>query len=148
MVRWGSFEKAKAGEWDGLNNAAIYSFNSNIINSFVREMFQNSIDARNKDLPIDLASGKLPPLKVRIEYKELLREQFPDFNGFQGIFKRVSQASPNKDNGKFFSIGSEALRTVRKIPFFIYEDYNTTGLIGEDNDPEQSFNACVVSEGS
>jgi hypothetical protein len=35
---WGSNEEKKG--WQGLNNAAINSFNSNIINSFIREMFQ------------------------------------------------------------------------------------------------------------
>ena len=55
---WGSHEEKKG--WKGLNNAAINSFNSNIINSFIREMFQNSNDARDKKLPVDKETGKMP----------------------------------------------------------------------------------------
>jgi len=47
-INWSS-EITKFG-WQGLNDAAINTFNSNVINSFVREMFQNSNDARDKDI--------------------------------------------------------------------------------------------------
>lgn len=147
MIKWGSFVKEKAGEWEGLNNAAIYSFNSNIINSLVREMFQNSIDARDKNLKKDKITGKIPPLIVQINYKSLRQEQFPDFDGFYKIFKEIAQSKPNKLHAKFFNNAFSALGDKKKIPFFIYHDFNTTGLEGEDDDPTKSFNACVVSEG-
>lgn len=145
QLKWGSFTKTKNGEWNGLNNAAIYSFNGNIINSFVREMFQNSIDARDKD-NLD-ESGKLKPLLIKINYKNVGQEDFPDFDGFYEIFKQIAGSSPNKSNSKFFNNAFKALGDKRKIPFFIYEDFNTVGLTGTDHDPEKSFNACVISEG-
>lgn len=147
MLKWGSFIKEKDGEWDGLNNAAIYSFNSNIINSFVREMFQNSIDARDKSLPNDNKTGKIPPLYIRIIYKSIQQTEFPDFDGFYNIFKKVAGSPPNKDHVKFFNNAFKALGDKRKISLFIYEDFNTTGLTGKDDDPNKTFNACVVSEG-
>ncbi len=147
MLKWGSFIKEKDGEWDGLNNAAIYSFNSNIINSFVREMFQNSIDARDKNLSPDPKTEKIPPLKIRINYKEILQNEFPDFNGFYGIFKKIAGSQPNKQHAKFFNNAFKVLGDKRKIPLFVFEDYNTYGLSGSDDDPESSFNACVISEG-
>ena len=145
QLKWGSFTKTKNGEWNGLNNAAIYSFNGNIVNSFVREMFQNSIDARDKD-SLD-KSGKLKPLLIKINYKNIGQEDFPDFDGFYEIFKQIAGSSPNKSNTQFFNNAFKALGDKRKIPFFIYEDYNTVGLTGTDRDPEKSFNACVISEG-
>jgi hypothetical protein len=147
MLNWGSSIKERNGEWQGLNNAAIYSFNSNIINSFVREMFQNSIDARNKKLPKDASTGKIPPLKIRINYKEIVQDEFPDFAGFYDIFKSIAGSKPNKQHSKFFNNGFKALGDKKKIPLFLFEDYNTTGLSGADDDPENTFNACVISEG-
>ena len=44
IQRWGASSESKG--WQGLNNAAIHTFNTNVINSLVRELFQNSIDAR------------------------------------------------------------------------------------------------------
>lgn len=107
QLKWGSFTKTKNGEWNGLNNAAIYSFNGNIINSFVREMFQNSIDARDKD-NLD-ESGKLKPLLIKINYKNVGQEDFPDFDGFYEIFKQIAGSSPNKSNSKFFNNAFKAL---------------------------------------
>jgi len=147
MIKWGSFVKGKKNEWDGLNNAAIYSFNSNVINSFVREMFQNSIDARDKSLALDPDTGKIPPLRIRINYKEIKQEEFPDFEGFYTIFKKIASSSPNKQHSKFFNNAFKSLGNGKKIPLFIYEDFNTTGLSGSDDDPEKGFNACVISEG-
>lgn len=147
MLKWGSFIKEKDGEWDGLNNAAIYSFNSNIINSFVREMFQNSIDARDKNLLPDPKTKKKPPLKIRINYKEVLQNKFPDFEGFYEIFRKIAGSQPNKPHAKFFNNAFKVLGDKRKIPLFVFEDYNTYGLSGADDDPKSSFNACVISEG-
>lgn len=144
-LQWNAVTRQRTGEWDGLNNAAIYTFNSDVINSLVREMFQNSLDARNKNLK-DAESGKLLPLWIRIRYEELTQSDFPDFKGFCSIFEKITTAKPNAQHEAFFRNGSEALNQ-KKIPFLIFEDYNTVGLEGKDDEPDKSFNSCVISEG-
>jgi len=146
ILKWGSQIKDKG--WDGLNDAAINAFNSNVINSFVREMFQNSNDARDKNLPVDQVTGERPPLKISINYKTLMQEQFPDFNGFIDIFKRIKSADANKQHVEFFKHGEKAMGSRNTIKFFVYEDFNTTGLSGNDDDPTSTFSACVLSEGT
>lgn len=145
LLSWGSNEEKKG--WKGLNNAAINSFNSNIINSFIREMFQNSNDARDKDLPTNKASGKLPPLRIVINYKEISQDQFPDFVGFMKVFNRIKIAPPNDKHVEFFKNAEKALENHKSIKLFIYEDYNTKGLSGTDEDDNSSFSGCVLSEG-
>jgi hypothetical protein len=142
---WGSSEEKKG--WKGLNNAAINSFNSNIINSFIREMFQNSNDARDKKLPVDPVTGKLPPLHIVINYKRITQNQFPDFNGFIDIFRRIKSAKPNEKHVEFFKNAEKAMGNRQSIKLFVYEDFNTTGLSGNDDDDNSTFSGCVLSEG-
>lgn len=140
-LSWGSLEKVKG--WDGLNNAAINSFNSNVINSFVREIFQNSNDARRK---IKGSENRMP-LKVIINYKDIHRNQIDNLDEFISIFKSISESPSNKTHSAFFKTGLEALNK-DKITLFIYEDFNTTGLSGKDEEHESTFNSCILSEGT
>jgi uncharacterized membrane protein YgcG len=142
---WSSSEEKKG--WQGLNNAAINSFNSNIINSFIREMFQNSNDARDKKLPIDPKTGKKPPLHIVINYKKILKNQFPDFDGFMDVFARIKSAPLNAKHNEFFKNAEKSLGNRQSIKLFVYEDYNTTGLSGADNEDDSTFSGCVLSEG-
>lgn len=145
-LKWGSEIKKKG--WDGLNDAAINSFNSNVINSFVREMFQNSNDARDKSLSVNQQTGKRPPLHISINYKTFRQEQFPNFEEFIDIFRRIKSSEANKQHVEFFKHGEKALGNRTAIKFFVYEDFNTTGLSGDDNDPTSTFSSCVLSEGT
>lgn len=142
---WGSNEEKKG--WQGLNNAAINSFNSNIINSFIREMFQNSNDARDTKLPIDSKTGKRPPLHIIINYKKIAQNQFPDFEGFMDVFARIKSAPLNAKHSEFFKNAQLSLGNRQSIKLFVYEDYNTTGLSGADNEDDSTFSGCVLSEG-
>lgn len=142
---WGSNEEKKG--WQGLNNAAINSFNSNIINSFIREMFQNSNDARDSKLSIDPSTGKKPPLHIVINYKKITQNQFPDFDGFTDMFARIKSATLNAKHSEFFKNAQQALGNRQSIKLFVYEDYNTTGLSGADNEDDSTFSGCVLSEG-
>lgn len=146
MLKWDSAIRNKG--WAGLNNAAINTFNSHIINSFVREMIQNSNDARNNRLPIDKVTNKRPPLKIIINYKTISADNFPDFDGFLKIFARIKSAVPNASHMNFFRNAEKAMGDRQQVKLFIYEDYNTIGLEGEDNDDTKSFSSLVLSEGT
>jgi hypothetical protein len=140
-IQWGGFEKSKG--WDGLNNAAINSFNSNIINSFIREMFQNSNDARQDD-----ESGNKKKLKIEIDYKKIKVEDFPEYTDFLKIVNSISEEPANKSHEQFFNQALEGFGKDGFIQTFIYKDFNTTGLEGADEDADSTFSACVLSEGT
>lgn len=137
---WGSVPKQKG--YEGLNNAAINSFNSDVVNSFVREIFQNSNDARQTD-----EAGKKKKLKITINYKTITADEFPNYSELYDLIQTVSQDPAHSDHHQFFKHALEAFGDKNSIKIFEYKDYNTTGLTGEDEDPKSTFNACVVSEG-
>jgi hypothetical protein len=142
LIKWGSSLEQKG--WTGLNNAAITSFNSNIINSFIREMFQNSNDARQRD-----KSGKtVKPLEIVINYKSVASSELPDFEGLNNIFNWVKNSPENSDHEKFFANAAESISNPADIKLFIFEDFNTTGLQGSDDDNRSTFSSCVLSEGT
>jgi hypothetical protein len=136
MYNWGSFEKKKG--WDGLNDAAINTFNGDVINSFVREMFQNSNDARQKE------DGKYLKLKIQFEHKKVASDNIVAFQQLRGKVKLISEC--NKDHEVFFKNALQELDS-SEVGIFVYKDFNTSGLSGDDDDENSTFNACVLSEG-
>lgn len=86
--KWGAFEKLKG--WDGLNNAAINTFNSNIVNSFIREMFQNSNDARQRD-----NNDEYKKLIIEIDYLKIPKTVFPKYNELLSIIEKISEEPEN-----------------------------------------------------
>ncbi|PZR19668.1 MAG: hypothetical protein DI539_13285 [Flavobacterium psychrophilum] len=131
--KWGAEEKKKGDE--GFNNAGILTFNSHAINSFVRELFQNSNDAR---LP-----GK-SKVVINIEYCTIRKSDIPAFDQFKKVLDQVQKSHPYQV--KFFKKAYESIKG-DKIPFLVYSDYNTKGLEGKDTENGSSFVACVLSEG-
>lgn len=138
-IQWGSFAKQKG--WEGLNNAAINAFNSDVINSFVREIFQNSIDARQEE------NGEKKKLIIEINYKTINSDQFPCYEELLTIIEKISTEKANIGHEQFFKQAIDSFRNRNSIRLFEYKDYNTTGLSGYDEDPNSTFNACVLSEG-
>lgn len=131
--KWGAEEKKKGDE--GFNNAGILTFNSHAINSFVRELFQNSNDARTP--------GKAKVV-INIEYCTIKKSDIPAFDQFKKILDQVQKSHPYQV--KFFKKAYESIKA-DKIPFLVYSDHNTKGLEGKDTDSGSSFVACVLSEG-
>lgn len=138
--RWASFRKEKG--WEGLNNAAINTFNSNVISSFVRENFQNSNDARQKD-----ETGNKKKLFIEIDFQNITSLGFPNYDEFLTIFQSIHEDPDNSQHKLFFKHGLHALKNENGIGVLIYKESNTTGLSGSDDDVNSSFNACVLSEG-
>jgi len=139
-LKWGSAIKIKG--WDGLNNAAINTFNSNVISSFVRENFQNSNDARQKD-----KKGNRKKLFIEIDYKTISSDLFPNYKEFISTLENIANDSNNSQHNLFFKQALGAINDRKQIGVLVYQDFNTTGLSGEDDDANSSFNACVLSEG-
>ncbi len=135
--KWGSEIKKKGS--DGMANAAIETFRSgNIMSGFIRELVQNSQDAR---LDNNL------PLKIRMRLFSIDKTDIPDFNeSWMPIYNAVKKDWFSGYPG-FFEKADEVLKN-NKITVLEYSDFNTTGLSGSDTDEKSSFSACVLSEGS
>lgn len=131
--KWGAEEKKKGDE--GFNNAGILTFNSHAVNSLIRELLQNSNDAK---------SDGEKKIVVTIDYTEIRKQDIPAFDQYQEILQLIQKSHP--DRSKFFSKAEEILKH-DKIPFLVYSDFKTKGLSGTDDDTNSSFVACVLSEG-
>jgi hypothetical protein len=135
--KWGAEIKKKG--IDGMANAAIETFKSrDIMEGFVRELLQNSQDARkNND----------EPLRIRLRLFSLDKAELPLFKEqwmpiFKAIKKKWSKGYPG-----FFESADKVLSR-EKILVLEYSDFNTSGLSGSDDDHSSSFSACVLSEGT
>jgi len=131
--KWGAEVKMK-GE-DGFNDAAILTFNSHAVNSLIRELVQNSNDAKaeNQDKII-----------VKVEQRNIKKKDIPAITQYEELLNLIQEAHPTQR--KFFSRAQQVLQS-DTIPFLIYSDYNTKGLTGSDDDNNSSFVACLLSEG-
>ena len=135
------------GNESGNNIAAITMFKgAGIMDGLAREVCQNSLDAKDKDL------GDAP-VKVKFEIISIHKSAYQVFSEYE---KYVDQSieywkhSPlhTPEIKEFLEHVKDAL-SVEEIPVLVMSDYNTVGLNGVNaQDNEQSFwNLLVNTEG-
>lgn len=143
-VCW-NFPLLGTGSLSGSNDAAITMFKgSGIMDGLAREVCQNSLDARDADIPVD------EPVKVKFKLFELERDRFSMFEEFrqavQGAYDYWN-SSPVKTQKiiDFLDTVSKYLG-MEKIPVLIMSDYNTIGLNGVKPAPgETSYWELLVN---
>lgn len=143
-VCW-DFPLLGTGNQSGNNIAAITMFKgTGIMDGLAREVCQNSLDARNKDLPADI------PVKVKFELVEIEKSKYPMFEGY----KKALESSIDYWTTSPLSTPKimEFLYNVQKaidndtIPMLVMSDYNTVGLNGVSAaDDEKSFWDLLVN---
>lgn len=133
------------GNQSGNNIAAITMFKgSGIMDGLAREVCQNSLDAKDKDLSTD------QPVKVKFELVNIEKNKFSLFDGYkQALESSISywETSP-LSTPKIM----EFLQNVKKvldedqIPVLVMSDYNTVGLNGvKAKKNEKSFWDLLVN---
>lgn len=132
-VCW-NFPLLGTGSLTGSNDAAITMFKgSGIMDGLTREVCQNSLDARDSDIPND------EPVKVKFKLFELDRNSFSVFEELRQVLKCAYDywnRSPVKTQKiiDFLDNISKYLE-MEKIPVLLMSDYNTMGLNGVDPEP-------------
>ena len=143
-VCW-DFPLLGTGNQSGNNIAAITMFKgTGIMDGLAREVCQNSLDARNKDLPADI------PVKVKFELVEIEKAKYPMFEGYKKALESsieywtTSPLSTPKIM-EFLNNVKKALES-ETIPMLVMSDYNTVGLNGVNaSDDEKSFWDLLVN---
>ena len=132
------------GNLTGDNIAAITMFKgSGVMDGLVREVCQNSLDAKDPDLDVDT------PVKVHIGLSYLDKNAFPVFAEYEEAVDNAEKywaQNPLCTDGirAFLSNNKEALNN-KKIPLLVLSDYNTTGLNGINAGPgEKSYWKLLV----
>ena len=143
-VCW-NFPLLGTGSLRGSNDAAITMFKgSGVMDGLAREVCQNSLDARDSDIPDN------KPVKVVFKLVELEGKRFSMFKEFkqalQGAYDYWNN-SPVKTQEiiDFLDMVSKYLE-MEKIPVLIMSDYNTIGLNGVEPAPgETSYWELLVN---
>ncbi len=145
-VCW-DFPLLGTGNQSGNNIAAITMFKgSGIMDGLAREVCQNSLDARDRNLSDDV------PVKVKFELVEIRKNDFPMFKGYQEALSnsiaywKTSPLSTPKIM-EFLQNVQTALNE-DTIPMLVMSDYNTVGLNGVNakiDEGEKSFWDLLVN---
>lgn len=120
----------------GPRSASVLTFAGDVRDSFVKELTQNSLDARIE------RDGKL---KVIIKAIEVEKVDIPNFNTFEEYLSKMSEYWNGKSN-QYSSFFSNASKTISSpfIKILVFEDYYTRGLSGANNG--NTFKSCVHDE--
>ena len=143
-VCW-NFPLLGTGSLSGSNDAAITMFKgSGIMDGLAREVCQNSLDAKNRDLPEDT------PVRVSFKLFYLERSQYSVFDEFEEALKGAYDYwnnSPVKTSKIMdFLDNVRKYLSMERIPVLIMSDYNTDGLVGVNAAPgERSFWELLVN---
>lgn len=126
------------GEESGFHHAGVETFKGRQ-QSLAREIIQNSLDARvdpNK------------PVKVRFEVVQLKRKSIPDVDSLTSTFKQCAKYwSTDAKASKFFK-EAEKLSLQPTIAALKIGDYNTSGLLGDDDDRKGNWFNLIRCSGS
>jgi hypothetical protein len=137
MKTFNAYPKDDPGD-NGLNNASILTFSKDVIDALIKELAQNSIDAKNKTAP---------KVKLRVNIFEIDKTTIDGFMGLEEILNNMTDywsAKKQTDFVKFFQSASD-LTQRDKLNVFAFEDFNTYGLEGDDS--YGSFKNLIFDEG-
>jgi hypothetical protein len=124
---------------NGASNAAILTFNKDVIDSLIKELTQNSIDAK-----ID----KNQVLRLRVRVLDIEKSEIPNFEQFEKILESIVDYWKDKDKSSH-NVFLNSLKYVQNnshIKTFVFEDYGTKGLTGDFE--KGSFKSLVFDEGT
>ena len=145
-VNW-SFPSNNRGQVDGFNASGIAIFAGNLVQSVVREVLQNSLDARH---------SKDSAVKIRISLAEIPSAELgAATEGFKPILdgaqKEEDRIKASIGEGRDFYVSAQSAISSSSQKFLVLQDANTRGLDGPigDSEDEQDggWNALVKGNG-
>jgi len=121
---------------NGPRTAAVLTFSGDSSDSIVKELTQNSLDAR-----VDRRGN----LKIKISFKEVPKTSIPNFGQFEDTLSQMEEYWNSKSNQykRFFETAKKSIEG-SSVKMFVFEDFMTKGL--EGNDKEGTFKNCVNDE--
>ena len=142
LIGW-SFPHNNHGVAAGSNDSAIDAFAGNKLSSVVREIIQNSLDARKDDKQPVSVCFKLDWVD-NTEF-DGFRDIKPHLSGCLDIVKEGQQDL--KDVAAFYKNGIKEISKSPKVAVFSAHDYNTKGLEGPLDKSRGSWFALIKGAG-
>ena len=125
---WGwYFEKAGLSTSQGATASAEEHFKEiSLEESLVREMAQNSLDAKGKD--------NQGPVRMSIDLRWVKESEIPDFETLKQHIEAAYESNREQENERLKDTKEASKETV--FPVLRIGDYGTTGLTGSEDDNE------------
>ncbi len=124
MPKW-KFVHAKGLKVQGMNHSGEDRFSDNKYQSLAREVIQNSLDARNKNLSSDT------PVKIEFSLMKIENDEFPEIAYIRDEVipkaQGFSKWKSNEDTKEYLSEMNDALN-MPEISVLRISDFGTTGL--------------------
>lgn len=138
------FASTGGGNEDGFNNPAMEYFTGNPSYYLARESLQNVLDAALPGSDPAIAAFSSFDIKVH---------ELPDYQKLNDVIKAcnryVSVADPDNPEAKsFYDNASRIFRGDPYLNILKIEDFNTTGMYGEDDDPSSNYHKFMKSFGN
>ena len=137
MREFNAYGKPDPGN-DGLNNASILTFSKDVVDALIKELTQNSIDAK------EYSSGKV---RIKVGMSQLKTDDVPGIDSFGVILDEMSSYWGDLRQPTFVKFFKNASNLVKgeSLHVFSFEDFNTKGLEGDES--RGSFKNLVFDEG-
>jgi hypothetical protein len=138
-IKW-HFPDNGGGLAAGFNDGAIDHFKGQRLSSLVREVVQNSLDAR--------ASGG-EPVRVHFQLKNIKKLDCPEISGLEGAIIAARDTALAQELEHAVSFYDHALKELKnnEIGLLCVHDENTQGLTGPINGPNGSWFALTKGAG-
>ncbi len=134
------------GEPNGINDSGISDFKGTRFNGLAREIIQNSLDAKNRDLN--------EPVIVEFKKRNLTMDKYPNHHDFMNVVDRCVDFIKGKPNDKghifFKNLKNVMNNNIKNNYFTMLEvaDYNTIGLDDVNDTTSGTWASLVRISGS
>ena len=123
-IGW-EFPSNGGGAAEGHNNGAVDTFAGQRLSAMVREVIQNSLDAKPE--------GSNLPVKLAFSLHELSSgdiDGFDELSNHIGACEKMAKEQELAHVEAVYRKSKESLRSDKPLPVLVISDYNTTGLVG------------------
>lgn len=140
-IRWESAENTENYK-SGLNHAGMENFKDDPLFHVPRELTQDSLDAKNKDVD--------GPVRLIFEELEMKKNELPNFEEIVDRFKAIRDTWNDEKTKQYFGKMVQAFQSEESVRVLAVRDYNTKGLsyvVKDDEDQDSGWEALVKSSG-
>ena len=140
MISW-NFPPNNDGTTSGFNDGAIDTFAGNRLSSVVREIIQNSLDAKK---------NPEEPVRLCFRLDEVSKSDFDGFHGIEPHIKKCKEMAKEQQLDHVVAFYDRAIKAIKKrvnVPILSIHDYNTVGLTGPIDKPVGAWSALVKGAG-
>jgi hypothetical protein len=137
-ITW-TFPSNDGGRHNGLNDPGVATFKGDFDRYLARELGQNSLDA---------VCDTDNPVLLTFDLIKFDRDKVPGIDYLQDVFVRSGEFWAHDKKAKVFFRNAEKLAKAKTVIVLKVSDFNTTGLLGHDDDKEKDWYNLIRCAGA